>query len=118
GQGDGDRPVAAAEVVELALGGRGRRLSEKEERAEIEPLGAENTPVRLKLQVHVGEAEVDRPWPRGHLRASFEVMGFGYTHRLSPNRLLPRGIKSLFGETIANHPAVGPPWAQGGQSEV
>src|SRR4029077_14992301 len=117
-QGDGDRAVPGAEVQDVALLWRRGRLFSQPPRAEGAPPGAEDPAVGLQDEVQVRGLEPHRPRAGRDLRASFEVMGFGYTHRSSPSRLMPPGIKPPFGETFANHPAVGPSWSQGGPCEV
>src|SRR4029077_9012706 len=93
-------------------------LLEEHERAKVDRPGAEDAAVGLQLEVDIAGPEANEVRPRGNGRPSFEVMGFGYTHRLvQPSRLLPPGRKWPFGGTFADHPAVGPPWAQGGSSE-
>src|SRR6266581_1118855 len=51
GEGEGDRPVTAAKVEQVARARRAWRLAKQDQGAEIDSPGAENAPVSLQLEV-------------------------------------------------------------------
>src|SRR5205823_13643836 len=100
GQEDGDRAVSGAEIEHISSRGRRRRLTKQDHGAEIDRLRPEDASISLQLEIELAQPRAHRPRARRDGWSSYEVVRFGYTHRLSPNRLLPHGNQTTIRRNV------------------